>query len=41
MKRWAWRAAHMEKTRNTRKLLIGRENVGEQGVDETTVVREI
>lgn len=38
MKRWAEHAAHMEETRNTRKLLIGRDNLGEQVVDETIIL---
>jgi len=41
MKTWAGHAAYMEETRNTRKLLIGRGNLGEKVVDETIILRYI
>ena len=41
MKRWAGHAAYMEETRNTRKLLIGTDNLGEKVVDETIILRFI
>jgi len=41
MKRWVGHAAYMEATRNIRRLLIGRDNLGEQFVDETMILRYI
>jgi hypothetical protein len=41
MKRWAGHATCMEGTRNTRKLLIGRDNLGEKVVDEMIILRYI